>query len=128
MNTKQEIGQHGERLVIQFLQNKGFEIIDQNYRTRAGEIDLIACRSQLLLFIEVKMRQKNYFELSQVITEKKQRKIVITAKDYLVRHDHEDKVCRFDVALVEPSLDTDNTTPAITYIENAFTEQCSSYQ
>ena len=123
MNTKQEIGQHGERLVIQFLQKKGFEIIDQNYRTRAGEIDLIACRSQLLLFIEVKMRQKNYFELSQVITEKKQRKIVITAKNYLARHDHEDKVCRFDVALVEPSLDEDNTTPSITYIENAFTEQ-----
>ena len=105
------------------MQNKGFEILDQNYRTRRGEIDLIAFRHQLLLFVEVKMRQKNYFELSQVITTTKQRKIVIAAKEYLAHHDHYDKACRFDVALIEPVTTNTTTTPSITYIENAFTEQ-----
>ena len=53
---KRVIGKYGERLACEFLKKKGYKIIDNNYRTRVGEIDIIARDRESLVFIEVKTR------------------------------------------------------------------------
>ncbi|MDA0194867.1 MAG: YraN family protein [Bacteroidetes bacterium] len=56
-----KIGEWGERLAAEFLIEKGYEIIEKNYRFSHGEIDLIAMKGELLVFVEVKTRSGLYF-------------------------------------------------------------------
>ncbi len=51
---KQKIGRVGEDIAVKYLENKGFEIVEQNYRKKYGEIDIIAQKGKILHFIEVK--------------------------------------------------------------------------
>ncbi len=117
MDKRKQLGQQGEDLVAQKLQQDGFTILERNYRKQYGEIDLIACKDDVLAFVEVKMRTRCYFDLSEVITRSKQRKIAMVAQYYAVHNNYDDKVWRFDVALVEQG----KTSPTITYLPNAFT-------
>ena len=93
-------------------------ILERNYRKRHGEIDLIASKSKLLVFVEVKMRQHKYFDLSDVITPSKQRKIIAVAKGYMGYLDKQERSYQFVVALLQG---TDNRLD-LTYIPNAFNE------
>jgi putative endonuclease len=117
MHKKTALGRQGEDLVGKFLERQGFTIIARNYAKRDGEIDLIASKGDTLAFVEVKTRSKIYFDVSEVITPSKQRKIIMVAKEFIVRHGHDTKIGRFDVAFIETCADN-----AITYIENAFCE------
>ena len=112
------LGNAGEHAVGQWLQQQGYRIHCYNYRTRGGEIDLIAQREEIISFIEVKVRTTHYFNSSQLITKEKQRKIIQTARIFCMRYGLSDVVVRFDVALLQPT-DTDFE---ITYIPNAFTD------
>ena len=116
MNNKQKLGIDGEQVVANYLENKNFKIVAKNYKTKCGEIDLIAQKGEVLAFIEVKTRKNNYFPISNVITIGKQRKISKTAQLYIIKNKIQDKVCRFDVATVIKT----NQTFSIEYIENAF--------
>jgi len=118
MHFRSQLGKEAEKRVGQYLIQHGFCILEYNYRKKHGEIDLIASKPQLLVFVEVKMRQHNYFDLSDVITRGKQRKIITVAKEYIAIRGWHDQSYRFDVALMlgtQESLD-------LTYIPNAFTE------
>lgn len=118
MNKRKKLGDAAEQLIANTLIKDGFTILEQNYRTRLGEVDIIAGKDDILAFVEVKMRTTIMFDLSTVITKSKQRKIIRAAKEYLIKNDYYDtKVCRFDVALVQ-GLNAKN----ITYFPNAFTE------
>lgn len=117
LKTKQ-LGNHGEQIVANFLKNKNFKIISQNYKTKFGEIDLIAQKDEILAFVEVKTRKNVYFPISNVVTRTKQKKIINTAKYFIVQKNIFDKVCRFDVATVI----SDKNYFDIEYIENAFQE------
>ncbi len=108
------VGDAGEDLVARSLEKEGFSILARNYAVRGGEIDIIATKKELLVFVEVKTRVSQHFSLSEVITRSKQKKIIFTAQHFLARHGSLDKVCRFDVALVE-GVDSE-----ITYLPNAF--------
>ena len=113
------IGAQGENFVANWLREKKFVIKAKNYRKRYGEIDLIAQKDDLIIFVEVKSRKINYFDLGQVIVPSKQRKIILTAKEYISTNHFVDKIFRFDVALVKQKNDGNFD---ITYIPNAFTE------
>ena len=113
--TKQ-LGNAGEQLVADFLRNKGFAILAQNYRQRYGEVDLIAEKGDVIAFVEVKARTNPAFSALQSITRSKQHKIFLAAKSFMVTHNVYNKVLRFDVALV--TVEACNTS--IDYIENAF--------
>ena len=115
-NTTKILGDIGEKYVAQMLKNKNFTILVQNYRTRWGEVDLIAQRQDLVVFVEVKTRKKAYFPISNVVTLRKQRKITRVAQHFIVQNNVVDKVCRFDVAMVI----VDGGSYEIEYIENAF--------
>lgn len=108
-------GNQGELAVVKKLRHDGFIILHQNYQIRQGEIDIIAQKDDLIVFVEVKTRKHQYFSLSQVITPSKQRKIISTAKWFIAQNKIVDKVLRFDVALV-----TEGKIYTIEYIQNAF--------
>lgn len=112
---KRALGDAGEAHITHKLEARGFTILARNYTIRGGEIDIIALKDELVLFIEVKTRTRSDFALSEVITPSKQKKIIFAARYFLATQNITDKVCRFDVALVEGS---DKKT---TYIPNAFT-------
>lgn len=113
-----QTGLAAEALIAQELQKKNYSIVAQNYRAPYGEIDIIAVNKNTLVFVEVKMRTKRYFDATELITTSKQAKIIATAKQFLSSQKYQNYVCRFDVAIVEGALDK----PSILYIPNAFTQ------
>lgn len=115
-NSRKELGNSGEKAVAQHLQARGFSILALNVTSKFGEIDLIARSGELLVCVEVKTRKDLYFPLSQVITPSKQRKIIMTAKWFLMKQGLTDVVVRFDVALVHHTAHG----AQIEYLESAF--------
>jgi putative endonuclease len=61
MNLKQDIGRYGEDRAANFLEDRGYEIIDRNWRSQIGEIDLVARDKDRLVFVEVKTRSGSGF-------------------------------------------------------------------
>lgn len=118
-NIQKQRGKKGEQLVIQKLISNGFTIHAHNYTKPFGEIDIIAQKEDTLAFIEVKYRRNPLFDMAELISPSKQKKIVRTAQQYCAEKNIIDLVCRFDVALV--TEDHESITH-IDIIENAFTE------
>jgi putative endonuclease len=114
-----EFGFAGEQATADLLTKQGFVIKDRNYRKQYGEIDIIAAKPGLLVFVEVKARRTEYFDSTDLITHSKQQKIVRVAKEYIFRNKIDDVICRFDVALVIEK----QGQPSICYIPNAFVDE-----
>ena len=99
--NKRVVGNSKETEAIHYLINRGFQILERNYYTRSGEIDIIAKDGAYLVFIEVKFRwnQECGFP-AEAVTIRKQRKIVRCARFYLISHNlPEETPCRFDVVV-----------------------------
>ena len=112
--NNRKIGSHYEQQVAAFLQQKGFEILELNYRCRCGEIDIIARDGNYLVFVEVKYRKSsNAGNALEAIDARKAAQVRRVAQMYLYqKHYSENTPCRFDAAGVN------GTT--ISYIKNAF--------
>ena len=81
---KKEAGRLGEELSVLMLEERGYEILERNYRCRFGEIDIIALRRDILTFVEVKTRSgEHYGTAAEAVTWSKQQKIRQTALQYL---------------------------------------------
>ena len=107
-------GKMGEALACKYLEAKGYEILEVNFHSRFGEVDIIAKKEKCIMFVEVKTRKSvSYGNPSEFVTPKKMEKIIKTAMIYLDGNECE---MRFDVA--EVFLKKDGAT--INYIENAF--------
>lgn len=114
---KKEKGNQGELLAAKQMQKLGYTILEQNYRSPYGEIDIIAEKDKVLVFTEVKFRKGTEKGLpAEAVNWKKQQHIIETAKAYLAEHDIADKDCRFDVAEVLE----ENEQKYFRYTENAF--------
>lgn len=111
------LGDRGERAAARFLKRRGMRIITRGYRTKRGEIDLIARDGDMLVFVEVKTRRRG--EPAEAVTLRKQRRLTLAALHFLKKHGLLDKVRgRFDiVAIVWPD---DRDEPTIEHIPNAF--------
>lgn len=95
-NTVTE-GRDGEVRAAAFLRSQGFHILEQNYRWRGGEIDLVAREGDCLVFVEVKTRRSHQYGVpEESITSEKREQIARTARHYLARHSTDLDV-RFDV-------------------------------
>lgn len=82
-NYRQKLGVSGEKMAAEYLKRKGYLIIDKNFRTREGEIDLIAERNKELIFIEVKTRTSfTYGSPEEAVDAKKQQKILAVIDQY----------------------------------------------
>ena len=112
---KKTVGDFGEDLVEEYLRNKGYDILDRNFRKAFGEIDTIARIDEIVVFVEVKTRKnKDFANPSEAVTISKQQKIIKASQAYLMENDLTDSIIRFDVAEV---IRVDGE---INYIENAF--------
>ena len=111
-------GNLGEAAVIAYLRERGWTIVQVNFRSKYGEIDLIAEDGQYLAFVEVKLRRDDNFAAArESVTKAKQRRLRVTAEYYLQWHPT-DLQPRFDVA--EVYAPEGAVSPEITYLENAF--------
>ncbi|WP_283607532.1 YraN family protein [Faecalispora anaeroviscerum] len=111
-------GKTGETYVVQLLQERGCRILCRNYRSRFGEIDIIAQDGSYLVFVEVKTRGNRCLGSPQeAVTASKRRKLILTATQYLSKGCSELQP-RFDVAVVR----TDEAGQALSaeFFENAF--------
>lgn len=105
-NSRQETGRAGEELVARTLAGQGWEIIARNWRTRQGEIDIIAREKDAIVFIEVKTwPHGEQADLELVIGERKQKRMAETAKCFLGAHrQYNGMYVRFDVVLVDSGM------------------------
>ena len=100
-NKQQKFGEKGESLAAWFLKKNGYKIVEQNYRTQLGEIDIIAKDKKTLVFVEVKSRRSTRFGNPKwAVTPKKQRKISMVALSYLKTTKQSDARARFDVVAI----------------------------
>ena len=111
------LGDLGESLAVRALEREGYAVLARRYRTRLGEIDIIARDGPCLVFVEVKARQHHRCgRPDEQITVRKQRKIVAIARMFLARTQVLAEACRFDVV----SVSLDDGHPQVEIIRNAF--------
>ena len=110
-------GKKGEDIAVKYLKRKGYKIIEQNWRCRLGEIDIIARHKDSVVFIEVKTRTDKALGLPQEsVDERKQGHIIRCAMVYEQCKRLEDANFRFDVM----GIDFSAGKPEITLIQDAF--------
>ena len=98
MYYKQELGQIGEKIASEYLLENNYRIISRNFRTRLGEIDIIAIDKDELVFIEVKSRTTDkYGKPSEAVDYEKIKHILRVAEYYLYVNKIENVYCRIDV-------------------------------
>jgi putative endonuclease len=105
--TRAEVGARAESLAARFLQARGLAIVARNFRTRRGEIDLIARDGATLVFVEVRLRRSQFFGgAAASITAGKRARLTAAAQVYLAKIGSEPP-CRFDAVLMD-DLDAPN--------------------
>jgi putative endonuclease len=115
--ARQELGKLGEELAVGELTRRGYAILQRRYRTRCGEIDIIADDRGTLVFVEVKARADGEFGTAvEAVTAWKQRRLVRMAKIYLTVTRVSERPCRFDVVTIM----LDQAEPVIELFQNAF--------
>lgn len=93
-----ETGQLFESRALEFLQAKGLKLVEQNYHSPFGEIDLIMFDEKVLVFVEVRFRKRrDYGGAASSVTPTKQRRIAQTAQLFLTKRKARHLPCRFDV-------------------------------
>ena len=116
-DPRQALGISGEDLACAELRRRGYAIVERRYRTRLGEIDIIAKDGLTIVFVEVKARMTQEFGgAAAAMTGWKQRRIARMAADYLARQKLHDCPCRFDVV----AIDFDESEPRVIVYPNAF--------
>jgi putative endonuclease len=101
-------GQSAEELAARFLESQGYRVLERNYRTRGGEIDIVAEEGAVLCFVEVRStRGAEFGGPLPTINAAKQRRVVRAARRYLAARGLEDREVRFDVVGIcyEPALE-----------------------
>ena len=116
------IGALGEEAAVKAIKKQGYKVIERNYRTKMGEIDIIAKDGEYTCFIEVRLRKNNDFgSPADTIDIRKQQKIIRTAKYYAVIKKIYDTPMRFDAVLINADAKDGKLTNVKTeIIKNAF--------
>jgi putative endonuclease len=126
ISPSQRFGRSAEKMAERWLQKKGYRILERNVRLGGGELDLIAQHHDTVVFIEVKGRRTEQFGgAPYAIDNRKKRQIIKLASWYLSRHGLSNQFCRFDVILV---TGTDQESPKLTHVEQAFEVSSSEWQ
>ena len=123
MTDTRLLGRYGEAVAAEYLRKKGYRLLRLNYRTRRGEIDLIASKGRYLVFAEVKLRRDNAFaEAREFVTPAKQRRLIAAAEEWLQANATALQP-RFDVLEVYAPDGTQTKDPQIRHWENAFSAE-----
>jgi putative endonuclease len=116
MDKRKQIGRRGEDIAVTYLNNKGYKIIERNWRCPTGELDVIAEDGSTLVFVEVRTRSGVRFgSAAESITPAKQSRLIELAQAYLQAQANATQAWRIDVVALQlgPGL------PQVKHIENA---------
>lgn len=112
------LGLEGETRACRVLEARGYRVLARRYRTRLGEIDVVARHEGAIVFIEVKTRRDGRFgDPAAAVTPQKQQRVAAMATDYLARHRLGRCPVRFDVVSVACG---EGREPVVTVIRDAF--------
>ena len=110
-------GKKSECIAVKHLKKRKYKILEENYRTKLGEIDIIAKDGDTIAFVEVKSKRSDHFGNPKgAVTPQKQRKISMVALQYLKATNQSHHKARFDVVAIRLI----NNKPNIELIKNAF--------
>lgn len=110
---RRALGAYGEELAARWYRARGYEVLDRNWRCRAGEIDIVARRGRVVVVCEVKTRSSDaYGSPAAAVTAPKQARLRRLALAWLEANDERGCALRFDVACV--------TGRVVTVVESAF--------
>ena len=125
IKTAVSIGTLGEEAAVKTLKKNGYKILERNYRTKTGEIDIIAKDGECTCFVEVRLRKNNNFgSPADTIDMGKRRKIIKTAKHYAVSRKIYDTPMRFDAVLINADACREGLKNVkVELIKNAFYEE-----
>jgi putative endonuclease len=111
------LGKTGEDLACRELRRRGYAILARRYRTRIGEIDIVARDGETVAFVEVRTRAGDRFgSASESVTAAKRQRVCEMAADYVARMRLEGRPCRFDVV----SISMAGARPIVEVIRGAF--------
>jgi putative endonuclease len=117
MNRK-ETGAIGENIAAEYLEKRGYRIRERNFRTREGEIDIIAEKDGTLVFVEVRAKTGRTFgSAEESITERKKKRLVSLAEAYLSDTGEQPESCRIDLIAIR--LGANGELIRLNVIENA---------
>ena len=118
-DLRKQVGNDGEQKSCDYLLEQGFFIVERNYRTKDGEVDIIALKEDVLVFVEVKtLPSGNSETLLKELNARKLKRIIKTSKCFLTKYrQYSNNYIRFDVIVIDmPGF------PEVYHIENAFSE------
>src|SRR5258706_11908193 len=116
MRIVNPIGKKGEDLAVEYLKKKGYKILERNYRKQYAEIDIIAVKNNVLVFVEVKTRTSDTFGSPlEAITSWKLRPLQKLAEYYSMLHPESPSQLRIDAVSI--TLDSSGK-PTIEHVEN----------
>ena len=98
--TKQEIGLLGEETAVNLLINKGYELVERNFRAGHLEVDIIAKIDIFLVFVEVKTRDENFLYSPESAVNRRKQSNIIRAARYYITSKHRTEEARLDVITV----------------------------
>ena len=117
MTGRKHLGDAGEGAAAEMLRSRGYRIVARNHRCRRGEVDLIAEKGELLVFVEVRTRATQAFGgPEETVSPAKQRRVLAAARDFLARWRGPERGARFDVVAI---IDAPGG-PKLQHFENAF--------
>ena len=115
---RMRLGKWGEGVASRFLQDKGYQVLETNYRCRWGEVDIVAKDGNQVVFVEVRTRSGGQFGTpEESITPAKAQRLMHTAQDYLQQHAEEGLEWRIDLIAIR--LDRDRRVEGIAHIPHA---------
>ncbi len=121
---KRKLGQKGEKAAVRYLKKNKYKILETNYRTKLGEIDIIARNREYIIFVEVKTRTDGQMlEPRFSVDYKKRRRILRTASCYMNQF-KSNLQPRFDIAEV---IVNERGEISINYLDNAFCQEENGY-
>lgn len=116
-NGKQLLGKEGERIAERYLIEKGYKLVERNYRCPTGELDLIVLDRRVVVFVEVKTRTSHAFGSPFEADEfRKQQRMIRAAQYFLTQKRLHQRDSRFDVV----GISWPGREPVVEHIENAF--------
>jgi putative endonuclease len=116
MDKRKQTGRQGEEMAASYLQEKGYRVIERNWRCPIGELDLVAVDGDVLVFVEVRTRSGVRFGLAEEsITPAKQSRLIELAESYLQEKSLSAQLWRIDVIAMQMG----SGLPQVKHIENA---------
>ncbi|GIV27433.1 MAG: UPF0102 protein [Bacteroidia bacterium] len=111
-----EIGNYAEELACNYLMDKGFSILERNWRYKHLEVDIIAEKSNLLIVVEVKFRSSTLMGEPEVFVNRQKQKFLIEAVNQYILQKNIDKEVRFDIVAITKK----RGEYVVNHIEDAF--------